>query len=127
LGVVATAAAVVDRGTSEIHSSRDRDAHGETARRVCLGRWNDGYRVIIVERWPGRWVLRGIDERVVVRPGALVIVDEILVLLVGRSEGEGVVYYLDGSFADTDVFADANFDALICEGAGQGGGLLGDE
>ena len=131
MGVVATAAAIVDRGTSEIHSSRDRDAHGKTARGVCLRGWNDGYGVIIDEsRWPGGWILRGIDERVIVRPGALVVgIAKILVLLVGRSEGKGkgVIYYLNGSFADTDVFADANFDALICEGTGQGGRLLGDE
>jgi len=129
--MVATAAAIIDRRTSEIHSSGDGDAHGETTGRVCLRRWNDGCRVISERRgdegrWPGGWVLRGIDERVVIGPGALV-VDEILVLLVGRSEGEGMICHLNVSFADADVLADANFYALICERTGEGGGLLVDE
>lgn len=71
--VVAPTTAIVDRGASKIHSCRDRNAHGKTAGGIGLGRRNDRCRVTIergADEWPGRWVLRGIEERIIVCPGA---------------------------------------------------------
>jgi len=76
--------------------------------------------------WHGRGIDYGHTEIVVFSPGALVVGWVLVLLLRGcERKGNGMFDDLNGSFADTNVLADANFNALVSEGAGQGGGLCG--
>jgi hypothetical protein len=44
-----------------------------------------------------------------------------MTFVVGALVRERVLQCVDGSFSHTDVFSDADFDALVCEGTGERG------